>query len=239
MYEASDCNTFVIPRNTPQSGNMNELLPQMNILEEFGTGLFLFSTDGLTKLNGQDLDLPDNVTLPVRSSCTIYESLANGVSNVENIDRKWLSSIVVQGASWFVGWLVIAQLVFSSCCACHPVFLQCASVLLNIAIILQGLVFLVMQSKVCTDNPVLNIYFRPTPPFENKCQLGSGATKIIWSIILYFMAMILCFLIRPAKKVDKDDEYDDKEIAELEEQRNTRRSKKNDDIVTVETGDLE
>jgi hypothetical protein len=193
----------------------------------------------LTQLTGQDLDLSQNVTLPVRSTCTIYEALANGVSNVENIDRRWLSSIAVQAASWFVGWLVIAQLVFSSCCACHPVFLRCASTLLNIAIILQGLVFLVMQSEVCTDNPVLNIYFRPTPPFENKCELGSGAKKIIWSIILYFLAMILCCLIRPGKKLDKDDENDDKEIAELEEQRKSRRSKKNDDNVTVETGDLE
>jgi hypothetical protein len=134
-----------------------------------------------------------------------------------SLDTKWRSTIVLQiiGVAW--GACLWVGLLVSLCCSCPGCCHKASGCgWIFICTLFTGLSFLILDSKLCKNNPVLkeigiqNLY-------EDECEIASGSILLIIGIAGLFLTGVTTCAIsgkdEPRKEKKKEDE-DEKDVEE-------------------------
>jgi hypothetical protein len=133
-------------------------------------------------------------------------------------DTKWRSTIVLQiiGVAWgaclWVGLLLSLCLSCPGCChrasGCGWIF---------ICTLFTGLSFLILDSKLCTNNPVLK-ELEIQDMYEDDCEIASGSIMLIIGIAGLFLTGVTTCAIsgkdEPRKEKKKKQDEDEKDEEE-------------------------
>jgi len=165
------------------------------------TGIFTFRA-----IAGINLDTDNgNLDLIVQDSCVAYPGeLARW------LDGGWKGAIVTQAIGWFLALIIIGILFSAACCQCHKNFFRgIGAFILLVLCVFNGMIFIAMNSNLCTNNPLLWILPLDYPDafvggpgsLTSSCKLGPASTMSIISTVCYFLSGIACcFLGRDDKK---------------------------------------
>jgi hypothetical protein len=136
------------------------------------------------------------------------------------LDTKWRSTIVLQIIGVAMGALICVVKLFSMTCSAWSTnfYRMTGCVWILICTLFTGLSFLILDSKLCTDNPVLkeldidNLY-------ENSCRLASGSIMLIIGIVgMFLTGVVSCFIkgndVPRKEKEEKKEDEDDKDEEE-------------------------
>jgi hypothetical protein len=171
-----------------------------------------------TVVIGNGLD-PDNVKVVVDDECLSFLD-----DNYVSLDTKWRSAIVLHmiGVGW--GVLICIFLIVSLFCSFPSCCYQCSGCgWILICTLFTGLTFLVLDSELCTDNPVLN-KFEIQDKYEDGCKIGSGSIVSIIGIVGLFLTGVMSCAIsgkdEPRKEKEKKEKKQDEDDKDVEEPTN-------------------
>jgi hypothetical protein len=135
-----------------------------------------------------------------------------------SLDTKWRSAIVLHtiGIGW--GVLICIGLILSMCCEWSSNFYRmsgCGWIL--ICTLFTGLTFLVLDSELCTDNPVLENK-QIQDKYYDDCKLGSGSILLIIGIVGLLLTGVMTCVISgkdvSRKEKEKKQDEDEKDVQE-------------------------
>jgi hypothetical protein len=94
--------------------------------------------------------------------------------------------------SWVIGLILVVALFVSTCVPYSPhVFGIIGLGFVFICCLFEGLIFIVFDSVLCTDNPVL-AFLGVEENYDTECKLGGGSAMIFLALFGYFFAGIAC-----------------------------------------------
>jgi hypothetical protein len=159
---------------------------------------------------------PPDVRIIVEDECISFLD-----DNYVSLDTKWRSAIVLHmiGIAW--GILVCIFLIVSLFCSYPSCCYQCSGCAwILICTLFTGLTFLVLDSELCTDNPVLND-FEIQDKYEDGCEIGSGSIVLIIGIAGLFLTGVMSCAIsgkdEPRKEKEKEKKEQDEDEKDAEE----------------------
>jgi hypothetical protein len=136
-----------------------------------------------------------------------------------SLDTKWRSTIVLQIIGVAVGILICVVKLFSLCCRAWSTnfYRMTGCVWIFICTLFTGLSFLILDSKLCKDNPVLK-EMGIQDLYENDCRIASGSIMLIMGITGCFLTGVVSCLIKgndePRKEKEKKKQEDEKDEEE-------------------------
>jgi hypothetical protein len=130
-----------------------------------------------------------NQELVFVSTCVEYP---DEFYDTSTLDNKWKAAIVLQVVSWVIGLILVVALFVSTCVPYSPhVFGIIGLGFVLICCLFEGLIFLVFDSILCTDNPVL-AYLGVEENYDTECGLATGSSMIFIALFGYFFTGIAC-----------------------------------------------
>jgi hypothetical protein len=184
------CTTFQI-----KSDSSN---PDLAIFEE-GFETFKF---GLFFIKKYELIGTINQQLVFVNTCINYP---DEIYDTSILDSKWQAAIVLQIVSWAIGLILIINLFASVCVPYSPhTFVLIGLGFVLICCLFEGLIFLVFESLLCTDNPVLD-FLGVQENYETECKLGNGSSMAFISLFGYFITGLACCYLGRQKGGTEDE----------------------------------
>jgi hypothetical protein len=179
------CTTFQIKSDSPNS--------ELGRFETFEFGLFFIQKYELVGTVNQELVFI--------STCIDYPDEIGSSA----LDSKWKAAIVLQIVSWVSGLILTVNLFVSVCVPYSPHtfgFIGLGFIL--ICCLFEGLIFLVFDSILCTDNPVLD-FLGVEENYETECKLGNGSSMVFISLFGYFITGLACCCLGGQKGGTEDE----------------------------------
>jgi hypothetical protein len=184
------CTTFQIKNNSPNP----ELAIFGERFETFEFGLFFIQKYELVGTINQELVFVD--------SCINYP---DEIYDTSIVDIKWQAAIVLQIVSWAIGLILIINLFASVCVPYSPhTFRLIGLGFVLISCLFEGLIFLVFDSILCSDNPVLD-FLGVEENYQTECKLGNGSSMVFISTFGYFITGLGCCGLGGQKGGTKDE----------------------------------
>jgi hypothetical protein len=180
------CTTFQIKSD---STNAN-----LGRFETFEFGLFFIRKFESIAVNGE---------LVFIKTCVQYPDEVT-----ENLDTKWKAAIILQIVNWLIGIILIITLFVGACVRVpYPphVYGLIGLGFVCICCVCEGLIFLVFDSILCTENPVLE-FLGVEENYNTSCDLGNGSSVIILSLVGYFATGLICCCLGGRDGADTQDE---------------------------------
>jgi hypothetical protein len=169
-YRVYRCTTFQIKSDSANT--------DLGRFETFEFGLFFIQKYEFVGTLNQDLVFV--------STCVEYPD------DLDTLDTKWKTAIVLQVVSWVIGLILIVALFVSTCVPYSPhVFGIIGLGFVLVCCLFEGLIFLVFSSVLCTDNPVL-AFLGVEENYSNECELGNGSSMVFIALFGYFFTGITC-----------------------------------------------
>jgi hypothetical protein len=165
------CTTFQIKSDSPNT--------DLGRFETFEFGLFFIRKYELVGTVNQELLFIN--------TCIEYPD------DISTLDKKWRAAIILQIASWVIGLILIVALFVSACMGPYPphAFGIIGLGFVLICCLFEGLIFLVFDSTLCTDNPVL-AFLGVEENYNTECGLGNGSSMVFISLFGYFITGLIC-----------------------------------------------
>jgi hypothetical protein len=143
--------------------------------------------------------------------------------NYVSLDTKWRSTIVLQiiGVAW--GACLWVGLLVSLCCSCPSLCHKASGCgWIFICTLFTGLSFLILDSKLCKNNPVLK-ELGIEDLYEDECEIASGSILLIIGISGLFLTGVITCAIS-----GKDDSRKEKKSKQDEDEEDVEEPTKND-----------
>jgi hypothetical protein len=195
------CTTFQIKSDSANT--------DLGRFETFEFGLFFIQKYEFVGTLNQDLVFV--------STCVEYP---DDFYDTSTLDNKWKAAIVLQVVSWVIGLILVVALFVSTCVPYSPhVFGIIGLGFVLVCCLFEGMIFLVFDSILCTDNPVLS-FLGVEENYNNECGLGYGSSMIFIALFGYFFTGITCCCLGGRSGVAKDGISSaklDEELAKVEE----------------------
>lgn len=148
----------------------------------------------------------------------VYSDSCTEFIDDANLDSKWKAAISLQAVSWAVAVFLIVLSFAAICFDCGPpMYLAMGFGWIFICTIFTGLIFLVLDSRLCTNNPVIqgNPFLRGN--YRDECTLGRGSVSLILAICGFFVTGLSMCAMGASGMKKSGDSSDDKVITQLEE----------------------
>jgi hypothetical protein len=167
------CTTFQIKSDSPNS--------DLGRFETFEFGLFFIQKYEFVGTVNQDLVFVN--------TCIEYP---DEFYDTSTLDNKWKAAIVLQVVSWVIGLVLVVALFVSTCVPYSPhAFGIIGLGFVLICCLFECLIFLVFDSILCTDNPVL-AFLGVEENYNTECEVGYGSSMVFISLFGYFITGIAC-----------------------------------------------
>jgi hypothetical protein len=133
-----------------------------------------------------------------------------------SLDTKWRSTIILQiiGVAWGAClWVGLLASLCLSCPGCCHRASGCGWIL--ICTLFTGLSFLILDSKLCTNNPVLK-KLEVEDLYEDECEIASGSILLIIGISGMFLTGVTTCAIsgKDESRKEEKNKHDDQKDAE-------------------------
>jgi hypothetical protein len=186
------CTTFQIKSDySPEPELAIPVFPER--FETFEFGLFFIQKYELVGTINQELVFV--------STCIAYPDEID----TSTLDSKWKAAIVLQIVNWVIGLILIINLFVSACVPYSPhTFGLIGLGFVLICCLFEGLIFLVFDSILCTDNPVLDL-LGVQENYETECTLGYGSSMVFISLLGYFITGLTCCCLGGQKRGTEDE----------------------------------
>lgn len=149
-----------------------------------------------------------NLTYQGESFFFFSEGQCQTYTSLRNADGLWLASMILVIISWAVALILSFALIISSCCAfSNAGYYTIGTLFIVICGACQGLIFLSLNSTLCSNNPDLpsfpelekllegqNPYNLPL--YADFCAISTGAILCIISTCGYVITGLTCFCLR-------------------------------------------
>jgi len=147
--------------------------PRDSVLPEFKTGLLLYTKTEV------DFD---------PAAVSVEESCSNVLYTSSGTDGRWKAAVSLQIVSVAIG-LILAVVLFTAAFVGFQkaAYYGIGTSLVVICCTCTGLIFLVMDSKLCKSNPVL-AELGISELYRNDCKISDGSIIIIVSLVVFFLA---------------------------------------------------
>jgi hypothetical protein len=151
-----------------------------------------------------------------------YTSACYSFPEAVEKDRPWKSAVVMSIISYIWAAIFIAVLFVAGCTG----GLSSKTLMfigLNFSVIIttfMGLIFLFMNSKICTNNPFSDIgTLQGVGLYEDSCSLGSSGIMVIVAVVIYFLTGLgCCMLAKKGKSSDSEPAAPEKDEPVKDEQ---------------------
>jgi hypothetical protein len=115
--------------------------------------------------------------------------------DVKDADSAWMAAIVLQAVSWLsAGTLIGCLLVSTYVPFSQTTYQQIGAVWMLLPCVCQALIFLVLVSNLCLDNPSMKKTFYAEQVYESYCMLSEGAYICMGASFGYLLTAVTCLL---------------------------------------------
>jgi hypothetical protein len=192
----------------------------------------------MLKIKSIDDGVPDFYTSPYLNRKTYYINGSDQEKEVivedeckffldedyVKLDTKWRSTIVLQiiGVAW--GVCLWVGLLLSLCCSCPGCCHRASGCgWIFICTLFTGLSFLILDSKLCTNNPVLK-ELDVQDMYEEDCEIAGGSILLIIGIAGLFVTGVTTCAIsgKDEPREEKKNKQDEDEKDEKDEEEPTK-----------------
>jgi hypothetical protein len=193
LYANFSCDSVYFPTIVGDSSNSPAIVAGM-------WGYRTTEVTGLSYINGQ-------TTVWYRNTCSNYDTLeddTDGINFQFELDERTKTLQMVAVAIAAIGSISLLLSCLSSCLFCGMMKSSSAwkivSAVFLLCCILQGCSLLLIDSTICTDNPVIQFLQDESPnvlkTLQNpyQCERTYGYNLNITSVVFWFCSVVLTFL---------------------------------------------